>query len=93
MLDHVNATITLKPNNDKVFIITGGKFDTLEFTWDNFEFKEDNFLCYDYEILKMPNNYNFEDIKQEFQDLLEKTIVELLTKASNKEYNEFLEQL
>lgn len=93
MSDHINVTITISPNNDKAFIINGGKLNTLEFTWDNFEFKEDNLLWYDYEILKIPDNYKFEDIKLEFEKLLEVTIVDLLTKASNKEYNEFFKQL
>lgn len=83
MSDHTNVTI--KPHND-YYIISGGDFNYTEFLWYDFEFKEENYLSYSYDIKKLfysGKSNTFEDTKAEFENLLGEKIIELLTIMSN----------
>lgn len=83
ILDHINV---IQQNNTDVIKIVQGNFNNTEFTWSDFVFIDD-MLNYSYNIIHLSytgNNVIEKDIITEFEELLGKILIELLTRLANK---------
>ncbi len=83
ILDHINV---IQQNNTDVIKIVQGNFNNTEFTWSDFVFIDD-MLNYSYNIIQLSytgNNVIGKDIITEFEELLGKILIELLTRLANK---------